>query len=456
MSFFVYPDLRKRKNRLTLYGLVLLEVVAISFIIPSSSSTGEVPPNACAITFCGQIKYITSVSGNNSGLGVVTTSVYSALANQSMVVVGAVGASTIVHTMISNITDSLGDTFTRSVIQQFAPGSLDGNNIEIWFGQTRVSGFNSITAKWNFTDGLGTQILQANIYNGVSGTGAINSTSTLGAASSLTLKTAKSGSWIFGAVNFVLPLCPPPVIGTSPSFIRRIDTCQGLNAVSVNEAESSDNATSLRNTFKLTYSPTGTSTQNDYAVVELVANDAEPLNPDFANLCTVTPTNCPLHLNSVSLNSNPNALGKALALNTAYCTGINTKPLTTTTGTIFLWSAYSADDLNTTSAKIFIQLYVSTNVPSNTFGVGLCATGGNIVATGTIQFPLTGALSLTNTFSTALNGVDTISGTAPAANTYYGWMEVTAQGFVSGSLGMDQLCSNVSFGLCSLQMQEMK
>lgn len=437
-------------------GLVL--ILLISTLQLTTAGGPTVAPNTCTSgnTFCGPIAYVLSVSGNNTGLATVTTSSWSAVANQSIVIVAAVGLSTVVHTMVSNITDTLGDSFSRRLIQQYAPGSLDGNNIEIWFGQTRSTGTDALTAKWNFTDGLGTQILQANIYNGVTGTGAANSTSTLGAQASLTIQLQKSGSWVFGAMNIVNPLCPPPVITTSPGFVRRIDTCQTIGGITVNEAESSDNATSLRNTFKLTYTPGGTGTQQDYALIELVPSDLEPLTPDFSNLCTVTPTNCPLHLNTVSLNSNPNALGKALALNTAYCTGINTKALTTTTGTIFVWSAYSADDLNTTSAKIFLQLYVSTNVPSNTFGVGLCATGGSIVATGTIQFPLTGALSLTNTFSTALNGVDTISGTAPAAATYYGWLEVTAQGFAAGSLGMDQLCSNVSFGLCSLQMQEMK
>lgn len=446
----------------TLPFAVILAGIIILGGFGAIQTAGGPLPNSCTSTngFCpsGPIAYVLSVSGNNTGVGAVTTSSWVAVTNQSMIVVGAVGASTVVHTMISNLTDTLGDTFSRKLIQQYVPG-LDGNNIEIWFGQTKAAGLNSLTATWNFTDGLGTQILQANVYTGVSGTGATNSTSTSGTSATLTLKTIKNGSWIFGAVNLVNPVCPPPNIGTSSGFIRRIDTCQVIAGAGENEAESSDNATVLRNTFTLTYAPGGVGTQNDYAVIELTATDSEPLTPDFTTFCGPLQGTTVRCLNFAGKTSGGNTLAN-IVVGTNYCTGITTTGLTIATGhNLQVLAQYAGQSRNDTGAIILVEIIISTTVPPTTFGA---CTVGTIFGIGKIVFTTMGA-TLTqfglNEYATAVNGV-CISPTIPcnSAGTVYASLDIVPQSVGVGNPGSTILYAQWGSGTTSssLSMFEIK
>lgn len=212
-----------------------------------------------------------------------------------MIVVPSVGAS-FFPSQVSTVKDTLGDTFTRQILQFYAVGSPDFNELEVWTGRTSTVGVtNTVTVTWNTT--LNPVLLvQVSTYVGISSLGVKTSVAGLiSTGNTITIKTIRSGSWIFGASSIGVGIPPCNTIVTSPSFIRRIDGCAQNGSLGV-ETELSDNATAIRNAFSLPYAPTwtisGGSAFFEQAVLELVPFDSEPLNPDFTTFCTTTNGNC--------------------------------------------------------------------------------------------------------------------------------------------------------------------
>lgn len=395
-----------------------------------------------------QIKFDRSLVTNstNISLSTLTSSMFTISSNETIIVTTQ---SSLGNANVTSVIDTLSTVFTFAIRE----GTASNGFLEVWGGRYlgSVSATDSVTVTWNTPD---TVMFVSTLYKNVLGIGNVNGTASSPVVSSLStmLTTGTSGSWIFGTAGATVGTAACQNLQSGAAFVQRISTCTGGGGI-MDMMTVADNATVLPTFQKLIYLVSAsTMVPIGMAEVELLAVDREPNNPNFNNFCTTTNGLCvttQYSLNQVVAATDPNALNKVLPVGTAFCTGITTAALTAS-NRIFAWGDYAADDLNTTGAKLLIQLYISSAVPTTAFASGLCATGGAVIATGTISFgTVFGALSATNTFTTALNGFK-----AGVAGTWYGWFEVTAQNFV-GSLNMDQITTQV-YGISSLQMQEQK
>lgn len=427
---------RLDQSRIMVIGLVLI-LLASSFGMAIATGPTTATTSLCTASnqLCGPIKFITSVFGNATSTNTVTTSAWSALGNQSMVVVASVGGS-LTASNVSSVSDLQNDRFTRFLQQQnvAATGFPD---LEVWFGQTSLTSINQVTINWNATENVLGQVI---VYQGVSGLGVKNSTFQNGAQAgtpSLTIKTSQSGSWIGGVLSLSAPNLCTGSMGSSPQFIDRNDGCAstgcGFDCYPVTTSVA-DNSTALRNTVKLAYAPTQDASGTDLRVAEftILPVDVEPNMPDFGTFCTISNTPC-TYMNFAGRTSGANTL-QNIVVGTSYCTGITTSALTITVAHLVQGlTEYSGQSRNDTGAILLVQVYYSTNVPSTSFGSGLCASGGLIAGLGKVTFTTSGATVTAyglNEYATSINTILNEN-----AGTFYAWIEITPQSVGSGNLG---------------------
>lgn len=416
MSLFFGKVPLGRKKRISLYGIILLEVVAINFILPSSQSTGEIPTSGICTpsnSLCSNIKFDTFVFGNSTLIDVtqLQSQPHQIVANESIVVVASGELNSV---KVSSVTDTANDIFTRNVYTQ----SASTTELEIWTTVTSKSITNIITVTWNVTNNA---IFGASYYFNVRAIGNSTSSNGISSPSTITLETIQSGSWITGG----FAVSNPCSRFTVTLGVNRGQSCQSI--VNDNALVSLDNSTTLpNNTFStLQASYTGLS-QFQGGAVELIASDIEPKNPNFNNFCTTTNGKCvtsQYSMNYAGVASAPNSGTVTLAPATAYCTGITSSALTAKSNrNIQVFSQWGGFDRNVTGITAVVQVYVSTVVPSTVFGVGLCSASGNVqVSSGTLYFPYigtTGPAAVSSGFNGALN-------TVTLGTVYYSFIEVT-------------------------------
>lgn len=449
----------ENKWRPLVIGLVLVLLLSSAFFGVSSSTT--IPAQQG-----DQIKFHTAVSGN--GTSTATTKSWSAIANETMVVSATIGLSTLPPNIsVSSVTDLLGDTFTRRIQQFGVANSLDANAIEIWTGTVKASLTNAVTVTWNVSSIVNAYTAQVATYTGVGGVGNTNSTTSASGISvftPLTLINRASGSWVIGASNVVNPSCPPSKISSGPGFIQRIETCDILLGSGANEAEISDNATALRNLLKTIYSPvnSGTGSQTDQAIMELMPVDAEPLTPDFNTFCSPlqgSSVNC---LNFAGKTSGANVAAN-IVVGTTYCTGITTVALVMGGAhNLQALAQYAGQSRNDTGAIILIEVIISTTAPPTTFGSCSTPVASTVFGVGKIFFATSGA-TLTqfglNEYATAVNSI-CVTPTPPCntASTVYASIDILPQSVGAGNLGSTIQYAQWGSGLqsSSLSMIEIK
>lgn len=352
---------------------------------------------------------------------------------------------------ITTVTDTFGDVYARKIQLFIAPNPF-GTSFEVWTTKTSLGGFNTIHLT---TDNLIIVAAEVGIYQNVGAIG--NFTGTTGNGSpSLTMLTAKSGSWITGQILSNGATCPATV-SASAQFIDRGQIC----TTNLGVLDLQDNATVVRNNLLMTFAPGSPGTAFAVSMIELVAVDQAPQNPAFNNFCTSTNGLCvtsQYSLNYAKVSTIPNSGTVALASGTAYCTGITTVGLTSKAGKpIQVEANYGGFNRNVTAIiggpDIFMQIYVTTTAPSTTFAAGLCSASGNTeVATGMCTFSTSGGITASNACSIGMNGAQSGS---TIGTVYYGFIEVTPLnlGPGVGHLQYNQVPLNAN-AICSLSMFE--
>jgi hypothetical protein len=450
---------RHRFNRLQFYTIVFAFLsVAMTFIIfssigqaniicPVGQAVGSIGStnDTCVVPLAntGPIVFVQRIFKNDTnGISVasLTTNSWTPLQNETLVVVTS-ESTAFAKSQVSSVTDLRGDVFTLRLRQEFVPGTGD---LELWTGTEPATVTpNSVTVNWN--ESLNPHLVQIVRYQNIAGFGTAitRATSTQGQFNgTLSITTTQSGSWVFGTtsvlsltINPVLSPCPGTIISSGTGFVRRADDCSTPFITDGAETEVADNSTTLRNGIVVSYSPliNNNTPWVESIAVEMFAVDQEPSHQvvDTSILCHTTGDTC--HINSADRISGINTL-QVLLPNTAYCTGITTGPLvTTSTQLLRTVATYAALSTNITGAKLLIQVYVSTSVPSTSFGAGLCA-AGSVSAPGTIWFQTSGANAQYNVNYYATTMYGSIS---EVPGTYYAFIEITPQNF-AGHLSMAQ------------------
>lgn len=438
-----------------MFKVAFLEAMALSLILPSVTSTGEIPtPANDAISF-----HATAIGNSTANTNLITSTSWIATHNETIVIT----LTSLTGDVVTSISDLASDRFTK--VFHETQGCLPCFVFEIWIGNYfGLSGTtNTITIQWNNVSSTSQDMFLASTYLNVGGVG--NATGITGTSNtgSFQIETEKSGSSIVGGMfntgQAGNNTCPGVIAG--PKLTQRIKGCGIREFPGIGfTGDIEDNMTILPNNTFFTYSTSWDNnnhgnTNFDMGAIELISVDQSG-SPSFSTFCTNTNGLCittQYKMNFVK-STQANAINKALALNTAYCTGITTSALTTGSSPIALslWGGYGGVDLNITGAKILVQVEISTVAPTTTFGVGLCAGSNTIVGTASWNFTTSGSLSSTRAFSQALNGIFVL----PTPNTvYYGWIEITAQNFPSGSLGFDQIV-NQPYSMSFLMVLEIK
>jgi hypothetical protein len=445
-------------------------ILMLCFGLIYSGSGGGITANTCTTinNLCNdQISFHASAIGNSTaGSNLLTSTSWTAIQNETMVVL----MTSLSGDTVTSITDSASDSFTRRyhATQLCLPCMV----FDIWTGRFAGSTgqSNSVTMQFNNASDSSQELFFVGTYLNVKALGNTNGTSGNAPSGSFLITTSQSGSWIvggmFGTGQAGNSTCPGETPG--PGLIKRVSGCgiQESPGIGIN-GDLKDNATALPNNHIFSFADSwdnngGAGVGFMMGGIELLPVDREPNSPNFNNFCTTTNGLCvtsPYALNYAGTSTRPNSGTVALASGTAYCTGITTAALTTTgTHTIQVWVNYGGFNRNVTSVlggpSFLIQVYISTTAPSTTFGAGLCSASGNgQVATGTLEFPTSGGIVAANAYSMGINGV----GPASAANTWYGFIEVTPLNFPvgTGHMQYNQAPASVN-ALCWITMLEIK
>lgn len=462
-------DIRHKFNRLTFYTLLFTFLgISMTFIIFSSVASPTVTcPLGQAVSQIGtasdkcitttdQISFDSSAVGNSSAFSPTQIATLSN-AIQGEMIVAVLASQSLVGGV--SVTDSLSDVFTPALTVRSSPDA----NLEIWTGFAGGTMPISVTATWNQTNPT---LLMVASYKNAVGIGNKNFSQGAGiTTSSFNITTTKNGSWIMGGAAVfpavVVTRCQAITPGTG--LVQRTNSCTGIGGAVQMWGDIEDNATVLRNQFIFTYSSSWVSTAGPpdavLGAVELLPKDQEAQNPNFNNFCTTTNGLCittQYALNLAPKNTAANALNQVLTLNQVYCTGITTVGLVLSGAhSVEMWGSYGAVSLNQTGAKLLIQFKIGVTAPSTTFASGVCAAGGQVEGTASIYFAISGSLSATNAFSTAVNGFCSNTGSpCNTAQTVYGWFEITPQNFV-GHISFDQVV-NQAYSTASIGMLEIK
>jgi len=306
-------------------------------------------------------------------------------------------------------------------------------------------------------------MIQVQLYQNVASVGQSNGQSNNCSIScpqspSLSIVTAKSGVWILGSIaTQSIPNtpsttpCPSQVATESSRFVTRSKGCSTPDGTDGVETWVSDNATSLRNGITVTYQPSLVSINIPFSQVEieLIPVDLEPQNQfiDTTTLCNTTGDTC--HINFANKISGINT-AQNIVVGTSYCTGITTSIMTISSASnVQVFGDYAGQSRNDTGAQIMVQIYVSANAPSTSFGSGLCATGGVIISVQKIVFITSGATLTTygiNEYAEASVGVCLLGNTpCNAAGTIYAWIEITPQSVGNIISGVSNLGSTIQY-----------
>lgn len=472
MSFFLRPQFRTRKQRITIYGLVLLEVIAINFIIPSSSSTGEVPVtcngnlgilnnNTCpAITFDGSAS---SATPTTSTTFTISATIIATKGDMLIVFTSSENTQNGKTGNVTGITDNSLDSFTQD-LQRYTSTTFCCDS-ETWHTIMGASS-ETVTVTWtNILFQAFTLVILA--YKNANSVGAKGTSACGSLAGALcsgnlnnTLILKKTGSVVVGSETWEIDLnCNTNWIVPGNNQTTRGFAC---GSVDIMGQDAEDNLqASYSNGFPYFYNNfanSNPSNPQDYTqmAIEILPSQFNGVNvglndPD-TGFCSPTGATC--HINFASRASGPTVANQALTPGTAYCTGITTSALTISGSTIVELSAsYTGASVNTTGVLLLIQAELSSGVPSQTFGAGACATGNSVIGGSTIYFATSGALSTSTEYSTSIYG--TCLNTVPCnvAGTVYGWLEITPYNSATG-VKFDQL--NLSASPLRITIAELK
>jgi hypothetical protein len=419
------------QNRIWSIGLILTLLVLLVPLGIGQSGVG-------ATAFSDQIQFVTSVNMHTAG---DVTGVSVTLQNQlNDTLVVTTGSDT---GNITTISDTFNDTFIQRVHVCIAPNPC--NSLEVWTTRTAGAGANIISLT---TDALVIVATVVGVYRNVNAIG--NATATTGAGQpSLTMLTAKSGSWVTGEILTSSIACPATVTA-STQFLDRNQVCTANLGV----LDLEDNATVVRNNLLMTFAPTNPATSFAVSMVELVAVDQSPQNPAFSTFCSTTNGLCvtsQYKLNVAGVSTRPTG-NTALAPSTAYCTGITSTGLTTTNNdNVEGWATFGGNDRNITVATMLVQLFITTTAPSTVFGVGQCSASQTIIGSMTINaFPTQGT-GAPNAYGGAINGYTALG---LASGTWYAYIEITPYNFAGHMLWLDSPAQAYEFA--SVTIMEIK
>src|SRR5712692_9436678 len=201
-----------------IFKIAFLEAMALSLILPSVTSTGEIPSTASTPT--GPIQYISTIFKN------VTVSTDSFLTTPSW-------TTSQNETKLVSVTDSLGDSFTKVISVIVPQPSSEPTDLEVWIAKDAPLRINSVTVTWNNTN-INGNMIQVQLYQNVASSG-----QSIGQAlncaciqTSLSITTVKSGVWIMGAIstqsipnNLSASPCPGQIASESSFFTTRKKGC---------------------------------------------------------------------------------------------------------------------------------------------------------------------------------------------------------------------------------------
>src|SRR5712692_2126379 len=215
-----------------IFKIAFLEAMALSLILPSVTSTGEIPSTASTPT--GPIQYISTIFKNVtvSTDSFLTTPSWTTSQNETILVVAS-SQSTFAATKVVSVTDSLGDSFTKVISVIVPQPSSEPTDLEVWIAKDAPLRINSVTVTWNNTNSNGNMI-QVQLYQNVASSG-----QSIGQAlncaciqTSLSITTVKSGVWIMGAIstqsipnNPSASPCPGQIASESSFFTTRKKGC---------------------------------------------------------------------------------------------------------------------------------------------------------------------------------------------------------------------------------------
>lgn len=192
------------RQKAQIYAIVLLEVVALLFIIPSSQSTGETPPTCVPVIpptcTSGQILFDTKPTGSVPTNSSVITQSFTPSQNDLIVLstLSKTVSLTSITTVVS-VLDNHGTAFT----QQIRGKQTDNNStydLELWTGFYKVSGLDSITVTWNSTVFNG---FLSTTYSGAFTVGNSGFQATLGSTGNINLTITHNDDWIIAGTLWI-------------------------------------------------------------------------------------------------------------------------------------------------------------------------------------------------------------------------------------------------------------
>ena len=430
-------------------GLVLLALIIVGDIISAFIGVGSPAPfaNPCltANKFCSNISFDQSIVLNTTSISLtsLSSSTFQIIQNETMLV----GThSSLGGANVTSITDTMGNSFVKIVR---TGSTLTEGWMDAWIGTAGSTGADSVTVNWNVAD---VSFAEISVYRNVAGFGNFTSNSqqtSVVTSLSSSLITIRSGSWVEGMsgtnqAGSASLSCQ--ALSPSSLFVQRVNSCSGTPPGAQDSMFMSDNATILRNQSTISFTSTSSNGQAisiDMIEVELTPTDTEPQNP--LNICISNSASCGFCNPSGTFGYCVNSVTKVFATNsiqniivgTSYCTGFAmTSGITVSGGasTIEGVGIYGVQDENITGAIAWVQLEITTTVPSTTFGAGQCATGGFGGGNNKISFASSGSTLTQHGLNEFYIGISASFPTL-AAGTYYGFLEVTPQ---SGSIKIAQ------------------
>lgn len=423
-----HTHFKTRSERREIIGLMFkvafLEAMALSLILPTVTSTGEITTicsksiNPCPIFFDN-----IQTSGNaGTGLFAPTINLQINITATNEIMIVSAGGNGNVNAV--SATDTQGNNFLHPLT---AVNSNIGATLDVFTTFPLTTGLETLTV--TFAGGVPDVVINIGFYKNVESTGRV---STLASAVSVTnlwtqFNTTRSGSLVLGFTE-LNPGTNPGIVA-SPGFIQRTDQPTITGSQQELDFEEANRTYTSNTVFPFNPSwPTLGANQALIGELELLPNLHQGFDyPECA------PTNDTCHVNIATKATGITNANQLLHAGTTYCTGVTTfKLVTSTTSVIEVAGQYSLESRNVTGQIFTVFIGLSNTAPSTVFGTGVCGSGGgsssiNLVA----QTTSTTGTGYTATFDFAIAN--------EVANSYWGSISITPK---TTNVAIDNLGTN--------------